>query len=100
MHLADAAEVRVKQQNAARTKLESQIEDLPSRPTFLTNSGERLPFSFVTDEVVQATCQCLLEQASEAENLGQSQAEIEKMVLEEFGRCLLQIIHTANGTKE
>ena len=31
--------------------------------------------------------------------LGQSQAEIEKMILEEFGRCLLQIIHTANGTK-
>ena len=23
----------------------------------------------------------------------------EKMILEEFGRCLLQIIHTANGTK-
>lgn len=35
-------EVRVKQQNAARTKLESQIEDLPSRPTFLSSSGERL----------------------------------------------------------
>lgn len=31
--------------------------------------------------------------------LGQSRAEIEKMILEEFGRCLLQIIHTANGTK-
>ena len=31
----------MKQQNAARTKLESQIEDLPSRPTFLSNSGER-----------------------------------------------------------
>lgn len=32
----------MKQQNAARTKLESQIEDLPSRPTFLSSSGERL----------------------------------------------------------
>lgn len=100
MHLADAAEVRVKQQNAARTKLESQIEDLPSRPTFLSSSGERLPFSFVTDEVVQATCQCLLAQAAEAESVGKSQAVTEKMILEEFGRCLLQIIHTANGTKE
>lgn len=100
MHLADAAEVRVKQQNAARTKLESQIEDLPSRPTFLSNSGERLPFSFVTDDVVQATCQCLLAQASNAENEGKPQAMIEKMILEEFGRCLLSIIHTANGTKE
>lgn len=29
----------------------------------------RLPFSFVTDEVVQATCQCLLEQAVEAESV-------------------------------
>lgn len=100
MHLADAAEVRVKQQNAARTKLESQIEDLPSRPTFLTNTGERLPFSFVTDDVVQATCQCLLAQAADAENEGKTPAMIEKMVLEEFGRCLLSIIHTANGTKE
>lgn len=100
MHLADAAEVRVKQQNAARTKLESQIEDLPSRPTFLSNSGERLPFSFVTDDVVKATCQCLLAQASNGESEGKPQAMIEKLVLEEFGRCLLSIIHTANGTKE
>lgn len=100
MHLADAAEVRVKQQNAARTKLESQIEDLPSRPTFLTNSGERLPFSFVTDDVVQATCQCLIAQAADAEREGKPQIMIEKMILEEFGRCLLSIIHTANGTKE
>lgn len=100
MHLADAAEVRVKQQNAARTKLESQIEDLPSRPTFLTNSGERLPFSFVTDDVVQATCQCLLAQAADAEKEGKTQAMIEKMILEEFGHCLMSIIHTANGTKE
>ena len=29
----------------------------------------RLPFSFVTDDVVQATCQCLLAQASNAENV-------------------------------
>lgn len=29
----------------------------------------RLPFSFVTDEVVQATCQCLLAQAAEAESV-------------------------------
>ena len=29
----------------------------------------RLPFSFVTDDVVQATCQCLLAQAADAENV-------------------------------
>ncbi|KAK3735218.1 hypothetical protein QZH41_010028, partial [Actinostola sp. cb2023] len=70
MHLADAAEVRVNQQNAAKTKLESQIEDLPTRPSIKTSSGERLPFSFVTNEVAQATCQCLVAQASEAEKVG------------------------------
>ena len=29
----------------------------------------RLPFSFVTDDVVQATCQCLLARAADAENV-------------------------------
>ena len=32
MHLADAAEVREKQQTSAKAKLSSQIQDLPSRP--------------------------------------------------------------------
>ncbi|XP_031572762.1 protein lin-54 homolog [Actinia tenebrosa] len=99
MHLADAAEVRVNQQNAAKTKLESQIEDLPTRPSIKTSSGERLPFSFVTNEVAQATCQCLVAQAAEAEKMGLSPAMTEKMILEEFGRSLLQIIHTASKTK-
>ena len=40
MHLADAAEVRVKQQTAATTKLSSQIRDLPPRVPPST-SGER-----------------------------------------------------------
>ncbi|XP_001631267.2 protein lin-54 homolog isoform X2 [Nematostella vectensis] len=99
MHLADAAEVRVKQQNAAKTKLESQIEDLPTRPPTMTSSGERLPFSFVTEDVAQATCQCVIAQAVEAEKMGLSPAMAEKMILEEFGRSLLQIIHTASKTK-
>ncbi|XP_006885390.1 PREDICTED: protein lin-54 homolog [Elephantulus edwardii] len=39
MHLADAAEVRVQQQTAAKTKLSSQISDLLTRPTPALNSG-------------------------------------------------------------
>ena len=35
------AEVRVQQQNAAKTKLESQMEDLPSRAPILAHAGER-----------------------------------------------------------
>ncbi|XP_046845208.1 protein lin-54 homolog isoform X3 [Xenia sp. Carnegie-2017] len=97
MHLADAAEVRVQQQNAAKTKLESQMEDLPSRAPILAHAGERLPFSFVTRDVVEATCRCLLVQASAAEKKSMSRTDIQKLVLEEFGNCLLKIIHTANS---
>ena len=39
MHLADAAEVRVQQQTAAKTKLSSQMQDVPSRATQI--EGER-----------------------------------------------------------
>ena len=40
MHLAEAADVRVQQQTAARTKLSSQIQDLPCRPP-PSATGER-----------------------------------------------------------
>lgn len=39
MHLADAAEVRVQQQTAAKTKLSSQISDLLTRTTPVITSG-------------------------------------------------------------
>ncbi|XP_015748135.1 PREDICTED: protein lin-54 homolog [Acropora digitifera] len=103
MHLADAAEIR--QILAASTctctgKRPLQMLGTVTIKVLLSHFVFRLPFSFVTDDVVQATCQCLLAQASNAENEGKPQAMIEKMILEEFGRCLLSIIHTANGTKE
>lgn len=41
MHLADAAEVRVQQQIAAKTKLSSQISGIPSKPPASSASGER-----------------------------------------------------------
>eukprot|EP00058_Branchiostoma_floridae_P010978 XP_002596466.1 hypothetical protein BRAFLDRAFT_270843 [Branchiostoma floridae] len=99
MHLADAAEVRVQQQTAAKTKLSSQIQDIPARPPAVNTAGERLPFSFVTRDVAEATCSCLLAQAEEAEKANCSPAIMERMVLEEFGRCLLQIIHSAGKTR-
>jgi hypothetical protein len=58
----------------------------------------RQPFSFVTTEVVEATCQCLLAQAEEAERKGVAEFESEGMVIEEFGRCLKQIIEIAKKT--
>ncbi|XP_075717315.1 protein lin-54 homolog [Rhinoderma darwinii] len=100
MHLADAAEVRVQQQTAAKTKLSSQISDLLTRPApSLTSGGGKLPFTFVTKEVAEATCACVLAQAEEGEKLSKSKADTERMILEEFGRCLMRVINSAGKAK-
>ncbi|XP_053797765.1 protein lin-54 homolog isoform X3 [Vidua macroura] len=100
MHLADAAEVRVQQQTAAKTKLSSQISDLLTRPApALSSGGGKLPFTFVTKEVADATCECLLAQAEQAEKTGKSKAAAERMILEEFGRCLMRVISSAGKSK-
>ncbi|XP_045851966.1 protein lin-54 homolog isoform X3 [Meles meles] len=100
MHLADAAEVRVQQQTAAKTKLSSQISDLLTRPTpALSSGGGKLPFTFVTKEVAEATCNCLLAQAEQADKKGKSKAAAERMILEEFGRCLMSVISSAGKAK-
>uniref|UniRef100_A0A3P8VSD9 Lin-54 DREAM MuvB core complex component n=1 Tax=Cynoglossus semilaevis TaxID=244447 RepID=A0A3P8VSD9_CYNSE len=100
MHLADAAEVRVQQQTAAKTKLSSQISDLLMRPTpVISSGGGRMPYTFVTKEVLEATCECLLEQAKKAEQTHQPQAEVERLILEEFGHCLMSIISSAGKAK-
>ncbi|XP_048365156.1 protein lin-54 homolog isoform X3 [Sphaerodactylus townsendi] len=99
MHLADAAEVRVQQQTAAKTKLSSQISDLLRPAPVLSSGGGKLPFTFVTKEVADATCDCLLAQAEQAEKAGKSKAMVERMILEEFGRCLMRIINTAGKSK-
>ncbi|KAH9518890.1 Protein lin-54 [Bulinus truncatus] len=99
MHLADAAEVRVQQQTAAKSKLSSQISSVPSRPPTAPASGERLPFALITSDVAEATSACLLAQAEEAERMKMPSVVQERMVIEEFGRCLMQIIDSANRTR-
>ncbi|XP_004627389.1 tesmin [Octodon degus] len=55
---------------------------------------DRRPSSCISWEVVEATCACLLAQGEEAEKDHCSQCLAERMILEEFGRCLSQILHT------
>ncbi|NWQ88776.1 MTL5 protein, partial [Burhinus bistriatus] len=47
----------------------------------------------VSWEEVKVICACLLVQAEEAEKRGYSVCLAERMIMEEFGRCLSQILH-------
>ena len=96
MNLADAAAVRCQQQAAARSRISSQMK--PLRPKQPQMSNERMPCMFFTQEVIEATCTCLLAQAEEAEKTNRSIQVAETMILEEFGRCLMQIIQAAGKT--
>uniref|UniRef100_A0AC11DLD4 Testis expressed metallothionein like protein n=1 Tax=Ovis aries TaxID=9940 RepID=A0AC11DLD4_SHEEP len=54
---------------------------------------DRRSTSCISWEVVEATCACLLAQGEEAEREHCSECLAEQMILEEFGRCLSQILH-------
>ncbi|XP_006893457.1 PREDICTED: mucin-2-like [Elephantulus edwardii] len=54
---------------------------------------DRPSFTCISWEVVEAACACLLAQGEEAEREHCSQCLAEQRVLEEFGRCLSQILH-------
>ncbi|XP_048013984.1 uncharacterized protein tesmin isoform X5 [Megalobrama amblycephala] len=54
----------------------------------------RCPLACITPDVVEATCGCLLAQAEEAEKEGYISAHAERMILEEFGQCLTQIVRS------
>ncbi|XP_039389609.1 tesmin isoform X2 [Mauremys reevesii] len=60
---------------------------------------DRQPTTCISWEVVEATCACLLAQAEEAEKETYSVCLAEQMILEEFGRCLSQILHSEFKSK-
>ncbi|NXN51043.1 MTL5 protein, partial [Rynchops niger] len=67
--------------------LASTFKTLPKLKT------DRQPAVCIPLEEVKATCACLLVQAEEAEKRGYSVCLAEQMIMEEFGRCLSQILH-------
>ncbi|CAG2184277.1 unnamed protein product, partial [Oppiella nova] len=77
MHLADAAEVRSAQQNVATKNRLWSSDFKPKLP--IRVDGDRLPCSFITPEVIEATCQCLLAQAEQGERVGIDLKQIEKL---------------------
>ncbi|XP_058012511.1 tesmin [Ahaetulla prasina] len=89
------------------------LMNMPVQMEFKTNEGndsesfseilktkkERQSSTCISWEVVEATCACLLAQAEEAEKQDYSICLAEQMILEEFGRCLSQILHSEFKSK-
>ncbi|XP_076040564.1 protein lin-54 homolog isoform X2 [Oratosquilla oratoria] len=90
MQLAECAEARVNQQKAARNKLLSFPHHSPAKMGLPQPS--KSGYCRMNQEVVEATCQCLLAQADKAEKSQVSSAQLEYTVISEFSRCLMQII--------
>ncbi|CAL4130990.1 unnamed protein product, partial [Meganyctiphanes norvegica] len=90
MQLAECAEARVTQQNTGKSKLPSFSHHSPAKMGLPLSAKSGV--CRMTQEVVEATCQCLLAQADKAESAGDSLAQQENTVIAEFSRCLMQII--------
>lgn len=50
------------------------------------------PCNFMTQDVIEATVQCIMSQAEDCQQQKMDKTLSEKMILEEFGRCLVEII--------
>lgn len=85
-----ATEERIYQQSLVKNKLSAEIQGLALKPE--QNQGSRKPFTMLTQEVIEATCQCLL--TSPRDPIPSEEGE--RLILEEFGRCLIEIINCAN----
>ena len=92
--LAEAAEVRTAQLTLNKAKL--QLSEMAFRPPAASNTGARQPFNFLTDKVVEITCQCLMAQADDAERNMFDDETSQRLIIEEFGRCLKEIIESAH----
>lgn len=51
------------------------------------------PVTFITEEVIEATCQCLLTISDEADSNMQDEELTKRQIIEEFGGCLKEIIN-------
>ncbi|CAG7831558.1 unnamed protein product [Allacma fusca] len=93
--LAEAAEVRVQQQNQVKNKMRAQMQEVSPQ----NNLGImvpplvfRYPQGSISYEVVTSTVELLLAKAEAAEKQKLSEGEIEKVILEEFGDCLAAVM--------
>ncbi|XP_065218315.1 protein lin-54 homolog [Planococcus citri] len=89
----EKSDSQVEFQNLTKNKLTAEINDAVGQSG--NSANPRHAFSFVKDQVVEATCQCLLAQAEEVKRRNINVEDGKKYIIEEFGRCLIQIIDCA-----
>lgn len=94
MSLFAIVEVRTQQQQQAAVHLLEHFEGAHAR-TGKNKMGKRLPFAFINTDVARATILCMLEEANKAEMEALPAVDAERAVLEEFSRCLQEIITSA-----
>lgn len=58
------------------------------------------PCNFMTQDVIEATIQCVIAQADECQQQNMEKEISERMILEEFGRCLQEIIEFSVSNNE
>ncbi|CAH0564090.1 unnamed protein product [Brassicogethes aeneus] len=66
------------------------------RPRRSSSSGKQ-PINFITEDVIEATCQCLLTISDSAESNMQEEELTKRQIIEEFGRCLTEIIECSSS---
>nr|CAI5858746.1 unnamed protein product [Callosobruchus analis] len=64
-----------------------------------SNTRNKQTVNYITDEVIEATCQCMLTICDTAQENLQDEEMTKRLIIEEFGRCLTEIIDcTSNHT--
>ncbi|XP_056633113.1 protein lin-54 homolog [Diorhabda sublineata] len=62
-----------------------------------TSSSRKQTINFITDDVIEATCQCLLTISDNADENVQDEEMTKHLIIEEFGRCLTEIIDCSSN---
>ncbi|XP_067929351.1 protein lin-54 homolog isoform X2 [Watersipora subatra] len=84
MHLADAADFR-----------HSQISNMPHNPSSYVPETPS-PHTYLKKSVIEAIIDCLVAQCREAEMAKCKDSTTEKVILEEYGRCLSELIKASS----
>lgn len=58
------------------------------------------PCNFITPDVIEATVQCIIAQADDCSKNSSDTKTTERKILEEFGRCLVEIIDFSKKNNE